>query len=477
MYRKSLYKKNFLLCTIAGILIFSHFGSADANTPPLEIPKVSVQEGQETFNNVLIRDKYTAVSAGGAGAVAIIRKAIVFSDMTAIAASRAGRVDAKEIKATAIISGLELASGIINIEDSIVTVKGNHKSYGLTFSKASKLIAKENEFILNSATLNNTKVLVEDGIGILGPFDDAEIQLKNSEIRADMLLRNDQSPEINPTILTLTADHSILEGRVRTTQKHVTIFNLNDNSKWTLKISQNEPPRAGSYALVDIDKRAQSIISVLNLNKSAIVFKEPTLLTYHHYQTLIVGQQPPKSEDYEESEEFDISKLQPNRFPDVETVYNATGDARIYFNTKWSDGLTKEQQKTDRLLIYGNVSGTTTIHFNSLSRSENAKDEDSIPTNMRGVSLIQVSGKADENSFKLANGYVTMNGLPYKYTLNAYGPTSNRGKADEQQNLLREGDNFWDFRLQRDTLDREAKINALVPQTASYLVISPVLFS
>uniref|UniRef100_UPI001ABA2CED autotransporter outer membrane beta-barrel domain-containing protein n=1 Tax=Bartonella phoceensis TaxID=270249 RepID=UPI001ABA2CED len=42
---------------------------------------------------------------------------------------------------------------------------------------------------------------------------------------------------------------------------------------------------------------------------------------------------------------------------------------------------------------------------------------------------------------------------------------------------LREGDNFWDFRLQRDTLDREAKINALVPQTASYLVISPVLFS
>lgn len=36
---------------------------------------------------------------------------------------------------------------------------------------------------------------------------------------------------------------------------------------------------------------------------------------------------------------------------------------------------------------------------------------------MRGLSLIQVSGQADRNSFKLENGYVTMDGSPYKYVL------------------------------------------------------------
>ncbi|WP_455465759.1 autotransporter family protein [Bartonella sp. B39] len=477
MCKKSVYKKSFLLCTIAGTLIFSHFHPTHADTPPVEIPQISVQEGQETFDNVLVRDKYTAVSVGGGGSVATIEKAIIFSDMTAIATSRAGRVDAKDVKATAITRGLELSSGIVNIEDSIINVKGNHKGYGFVISKASKFLAKEDEFILNRATLTNTKLLVRDGIGILGPFDDAEIHLKNSEIISDMLLKNDQSSKVNPTVLTLTADNSILEGRARTTQKHATIFTLNNNSKWYLKISQNEPPRADGYALVDINKRAQSIVSVLNLKNSSIVFKEPTPLTHYHYQTLIVGQQPPKSEDYEESEEFDISKLQPNMLSDIAAVYNATGDAKIYFNTKWSDGATKEQQKTDRLLVYGDVSGTTTIHFNSLSNNEKVKAEDSVPLNMRGVSLVQVSGKAEENSFKLANGYITMDGLPYKYTLNAYGPTSSRGEAHEQQSVLREGNNFWDFRLQSATLDSEAKIKALVPQMASYLVMSQALFS
>ncbi|WP_208434431.1 autotransporter outer membrane beta-barrel domain-containing protein [Bartonella taylorii] len=477
-----MYKKNFLLCTIAGAFVFSHFNTAYANTYFSEIPEVKVTEGEKTFNNVTIHSRYTAVHSGGADSVTKIKKAMIVSDGTALAASRAGRIDAKEVNATSISTGLELFSGIINVEDSIITVKGNHKGYGFVISKASKFLAKENEFILNRATLANTKLLVKDGIGILGPFDDVEIELKNSEIISDMLLRNDQSPEINPSTLTLTADHSILEGRARTTQKHATIFTLNNNSKWYLKISQNETPRAGSYALLDINKRAQSIVSIVNLNDSSIVFKEPTLLTHHHYQTLNVGQRPPKPEDYEESESFDISKLKPNKLSDVTAVYNATGSARIYFNTEWSNGLAKEQQKTDRVLVHGDVSGTTTIHFNSLSKSETSKAEssapdNSIPLNTRGLSLVQVSGKADENSFKLANSYTTMGGLPYKYTLNAYGPTSSNGKADVNQSFLGEDENFWDFRLQNATLDREAKIRALVPQVASYLVMPNAVFS
>ncbi|MDN0003361.1 autotransporter outer membrane beta-barrel domain-containing protein, partial [Bartonella henselae] len=107
--------------------------------------------------------------------------------------------------------------------------------------------------------------------------------------------------------------------------------------------------------------------------------------------------------------------------------------AKIYFNTEWSDGLEKEQQKTDRLFVHGNVSGTTTLYFKNLSKNEETKEESAVPLNTRGLSLVQVSGKAEENSFKLANGYTTIGGLPYKYTLNAYGPTSNRGKANAEQ--------------------------------------------
>ncbi|WP_208433335.1 autotransporter outer membrane beta-barrel domain-containing protein, partial [Bartonella taylorii] len=112
------------------------------------------------------------------------------------------------------------------------------------------------------------------------------------------------------------------------------------------------------------------------------------------------------------------------------TVYTATGNAKIYFNTEWSDGVPTEQQKSDRLLIHGNVSGTTTIYINNLSKNESKKAKKSVPFNRRGLSLVQVSGKAEETSFKLANGYTTIDGLPYKYVLNAYGPTSSNGKAD-----------------------------------------------
>lgn len=118
----------------------------------------------------------------------------------------------------------------------------------------------------------------------------------------------------------------------------------------------------------------------------------------------------------------------------------------------------------------------TTIHVNILSKDEN-RAQNSVPSNMRGISLVQVAGKANESAFKLANGYTTMGGLPYKYTLNAYGPTSSHGRASVTQSLLGENESFWDFRLQNATLDDEGEIRALVPQVASYLVLPNALFS
>ncbi|UJM33498.1 autotransporter outer membrane beta-barrel domain-containing protein [Bartonella henselae] len=561
-------KKNFLLCTIAGTLIFSHFGSTHAKTllhheiPTVrttngeekklnnvfihtgssgvhatkkavatvtketihEIPEIQVTDGKEkAFDNVFIRTGSSGVYATKK-AVATVTKATIHANSFALAVSTGGRVNAKEIEANVLQGGLSITNGIINVQDSIIEAK---KESGIIFHKILDFFVKEGEEVVNKAILNNTKLLVRDGVGIVGPLSSksvAEVQLRNSEIRSDVLLKNhlkkatDSDP--HPVTLILTADNSIMEGRARTLQVNTTVFNLSNNSKWYLNVSQYDVDRDSSvfnYALHDIKQRAFSTVSVLNLHNSSIVFNAPHALANGHYQTLSVG----KVQTAEDS------RLQENRDSSLATVYNATGNAKIYFNTEWSDGLPKEKQKADRLLIHGNVSGTTTIHINNLSKNEETKEASAVPLNTRGVSFVQVFGKAEENSFKLANGYTTMGGLPYKYMLNAYGPTSNRGKANAEQSRLGEvsqeskenapvtntnhlvlggvvveieqdikgeptsnrgkanaekslggeNKNFWDFRLQSATLDDEGEIRALVPQVASYLVMPNALFS
>ncbi|PIT68985.1 autotransporter outer membrane beta-barrel domain-containing protein [Bartonella tribocorum] len=506
MCKKSIYKKNLLLCTIAGTFIFSHFGSTYANTQPSIMSTVRADKAGEekTFKNIFIRSNYTAVVADDKAFITI-KNSTMHSNSVLLSAVKGARIHAKDIVGKAGTHGLEIANGTIHVENSIITVAGHHKNYGIRFDYISDSYVKEGEKVINKAILTNTKLLMTDGIAIAGPFSSksvAEVFLKNSEIRADMLLKNKSVTEDpKPKTLVLTANDSIMEGKVKTFTENTTVFTLNNGSKWHLKISpfevEDEYSSSDSYKLIDIKQRAQSLVSVLNLNNSSIIFNALHDLVENHYQTLNVGRHPQKTKQ--------------DRSSDTTAVYNAMGDARIYFNTEWSNGLTKEQQKTDRVLVRGDVSGTTTIYFNNLSKPtepfDNEKAEDPISLNMRGLSLIQVSGQANEDSFKLAHGYTTMEGLPYKYILKGYGPTSSHGKADKTQShlsrtlqeskvedvqntnassskkenneqvSLEENENFWDFRLQSATLDEEGKIKALVPQMASYLVMSNALFS
>ncbi|WP_019221885.1 autotransporter outer membrane beta-barrel domain-containing protein, partial [Bartonella senegalensis] len=271
-----------------------------------------------------------------------------------------------------------------------------------------------------------------NGLAVRGK--QSKITLKDSEVRANILLagrpNEDDNGEAN-----VIADHSILEGGARASEKNPTqiILSLINGTTWYLKASMK------SYKIqkLDLIKKFHSEVFRLNLNNSTIVFRPPR---EDQYQTLHIGIQSP----------YLI-----NNNITHETVYTATGDAKIYFNTELSDGLPKEQQRADRLLIHGNVSGTTTIHFSNLLKDDNTKEKNTGPINTRGLSLIQVSGKAEENSFKLANGYTTIKGLPYKYTLNAYGPTASRGKASVEQSLVGEKEDFWDFRLQNAILEDE----------------------
>ncbi|UNF36715.1 autotransporter outer membrane beta-barrel domain-containing protein [Bartonella krasnovii] len=475
MCKKYIYKKNFLLCTIAGTFIFSHLAPTHANIQPSEIPTVQVTNGEEkNLNNVFIRGKYDAVVARKGHVT--IANSIMHSGFTLLSAASGGQINAKGIIGRAEERGLSLTNGTIHVEDSTINVIGHSKIYGINFGYILSSTIQEGEEVINKAILNNTKLLVKNGVGIFGPsYSKAvanAVYLKNSEIRSDMLLENGGSPftQVQPTTFTLDADNSIMEGRAKTLPQNTTIFTLNNNSNWHLKISLFELENSFSlfdYTLLDLKQRAQSVVSILNLNDSSIIFDAPHKLADNHYQTLHIGRHPQKTEQ--------------NRSSNGTAVYNATGNAKIYFNTEWSNGLPKEQQKTDRVLIRGDVSGTTTVYFNNLSKHaesfDNKKAKDSIPLNGRGLSLIQVSGQANEDSFKLAHGYITMGGLPYKYILNSYGPTSRLGKADNQQSLFPEGGEFWDFRLQNITLDLMEEIKALVPQVASYLVMPNAIFS
>ncbi|WP_345119658.1 autotransporter outer membrane beta-barrel domain-containing protein, partial [Bartonella pachyuromydis] len=522
MCKKSIYKKNFLLCTIAGTLIFSHCGSTYANTQtPKIINGFKVDKGEKkTFNNVFIRGNGPTTGTVTDPAVSATDKAIItitdstiHSESAPLSASKGGRIHVKGINTNSIYQGLQVKNGIIEVEDSTITLQRAGAGTGILIYETPNRDLKGDEKVVNKVSLINSKILVKEGVGIRGPYDSksvAEVYLQNSEILADVLLRNKTKrkyydEDTLPVSLKLTADNSVLEGRARTLKVNTTVFTLSNNSKWYLKVSEEDIDTDFStynYDLSDIKHRALSTVSELNLNNSSIIFRAPFALAKEQYQTLSVGRTA------------EVYKSKENMVPTVATAYRATGHANIYFNVEWSDGLPKEKQKADRLLVHGNVSGTTIIHVNNLAQGEPIEAEDSTPLNKRGLSLIQVSGNTDEGAFRLANGYTTMEGLPYKYVLNAYGPTSSRGKADSAQNLLesvsqeseentlkdythyvikgstiegiknenaqnslKENKDFWDFRLQKETLDDEGKILALVPQVASYLVMPNALFS
>uniref|UniRef100_UPI0035D0E508 autotransporter outer membrane beta-barrel domain-containing protein n=2 Tax=unclassified Bartonella TaxID=2645622 RepID=UPI0035D0E508 len=384
--------------------------------------------------------------------------------IVALSVESNGHIDLANTSATAGVAGVNFADLTNNFSDLV------NNFPDLTKNTLFADLSQNNLKGLSSRTpqdwqngevnLTNTNLIVENGIGIYTEESMGKINLKNSKILADTLFKNIKQKTKPVGMFTLTADHSVLQGGVRNDENGQTRFDLKNDTTWTLKISKNEKDDDGN--LLDIAQRSRSDVSVLNLDNSSIVFEKPT---EDHYQTLHIG----------------------SGKPDTQEVYNATGDAKIYFNTKWSDGAAINDQKTDRLLIHGDVSGNTSVYVTGRLEENNIEANTSAAANVRGLSLIQVSGKAEENSFKLVNGYTTRGGLPDMYTLRAYGPDSSQGKADIAQNLFDEkNENFWDFRLQPELLGSNSGSNpdpetniptvAPVPQTASYLVMPNALF-
>ncbi|WP_375667114.1 autotransporter outer membrane beta-barrel domain-containing protein, partial [Bartonella sp. AC326YNZD] len=330
-------------------------------------------------------------------------------------------------------------SGYIDVTNVSATAENS----GITFDKSED----DNTLEIN---LTNTKIRTENSIGINADQSIGIANLKNSEISADILLAAKDSTKENNFAFTLNANNSVLKGRTKIAENRTVRFDLANKTTWILKTSTKETDDDGK--LLAIAQRSRSDISVLNLNDSSIVFNG---LVEDHYHTLHVG----------------------SGIPTTLAVYNASGEAEIHFNAIWSDGVAIDAQKTDRLLIHGDVAGTTTVYVKSSSGDKESVENASAPSNIGGLSLIQVSGEAKEDSFKLKNGYTTIGGTPYKYTLTAYGPVSSYGKANANQNLFDEKDkDFWDFRLQSEFLNPDSKVRAVVPQMASYLVMPNAFF-
>ncbi|MCZ2328977.1 autotransporter outer membrane beta-barrel domain-containing protein [Bartonella sp. F02] len=565
-------KKNFLRSTVAGSLFFSYFGSllgssvsiaqaADQNDSGphvayndnktygngITVYKNRTSKNSITLNNVSLRDKIIAVHADGPTEVTIIDGSI-FAGVGALMTTDGGSINAKKIKIQSQENGLiSGGGGRISLTDSTITIKTEQGS-GILFKNKQDAISYSNRNIivnvddqantipLNEIILNNTKISVEDGIGVYGVFTNDRINLKNSQIFADVLLKSE--PPKNPEngkreqqnksgVLTVNADNSTLYGRVDAGGSAV--FNLRNNSQWFFNTSLNEVNRSGrseeeeGYLLVDAAVRSQSKVSALTLDNSSVIFGEPVKGSYgKQYKKLSVGPKPNNQNEAIPVVPVGAQNGAPAvggagvagaaapRMPAVHTaVYTAKGNANVYLNAEWDEN-SLASTTADQILIYGDVSGVTTLHIdvkesnvktsstnrNSQRNGRNVAENSvlarrlaAVTENTKGISLVQVSGNANKDSFQLKNGYMTAHGTPYQYVLKAYGPgESSAGQKRLDANLLnvrnagngyapRAQNGFWDFRLQKAYLDPNSKVRALVPQAANYLIMPNALFS
>ncbi|WP_244427631.1 autotransporter outer membrane beta-barrel domain-containing protein [Bartonella queenslandensis] len=449
---------------------------------------VEAQNGKTvTLHNKKIQDRWSAVHAEGNNSKVQMNGGTVDAGFIALSVSNGGEIDAKDIMVTAETTGLANIEGTINLKDSSVHVTGNYETNGIVFRNnpyhASRkrytgnaernANAVQEQDIAGKVNLENTKLFVNHGVGInlYGTNTNGVVNLKNSEIHADILLENIKSESESTNTLTLVADHSSLEGRVKTSKDNRTIFDLKEETKWLLKPNKNalnndsvsdDDNILDDYRQFGLDEKSLSNLSVLRLTNSAIMFEKPV---EGRYQTLFIG--PNLSRE--------------NETAPTAAVYSATGVTEIYVNTQWDKHSPITEQQTDRVVINGDVLGSTVVHINLQETDKKITDSPavwgeymaSLPLGTHGVSIIQVSGQANENSFTLAGNYMTIGGKPYKYVLKGYKP----GTSHESQSLLGNNSDFWDFRLQNAYIDNDKKVRALLPQVANYLTLPNTLFS
>ncbi|WP_455481733.1 autotransporter outer membrane beta-barrel domain-containing protein [Bartonella sp. B35(2025)] len=316
----------------------------------------------------------------------------------------------------------------VNLTSSSVIVNGK-TSYGMYFrgekplegiEDRENLIEEGRPSRIEVVNLTRTRFSVPDSTVVYSTDKTHSIitLLQSSLHSWDSLLKAK-----NGASVVILADASTLEGSTHVDKYSTAKFYLSNGSTWILQQKKRETPHE-SGSTDDLS------VSFINLMNSSINFKKLKSEPAYDYQTLYIGKGSGE-------------------------VYKALDDAQIYLNTYLDSGGLIGNQKTDRILIYGDVAGKTMVRVRAVSGSPGGYTGKG--GNDQGISIIQVSGKANENSFMLDGGYVAMHGLPYQYKLYAYGPDSSLGEASSDQRLVKGEGVFWDFRLESKHIDSDLR--------------------
>jgi outer membrane autotransporter protein len=164
----------------------------------------------------------------------------------------------------------------------------------------------------------------------------------------------------------------------------------------------------------------------------------------------------------------------------------STGSAQgvVKINTLLNDGGPLTNQVTDRMLIAGNASGSSSVVVRAYGLGAFPRAD--VPSATHGISLIQVAGNSSAGAFTLPGGYLT-GGTPYRYQLYAFGPGSPNGAAAAGQSLIGNAGSQWDYRLENVFVSPEGPVSPtdkaepesrpeLTPQVPAYIALPTALF-
>ncbi|WP_126603539.1 autotransporter outer membrane beta-barrel domain-containing protein [Bartonella vinsonii] len=390
--------------------------------------------GQVTLDNVTITSKIKKVNEEDSDIHAVLNVnqngSLSLKDSNVVATDVRGLWIGLDVNArsNAGEEGTILVSRV-KFEDSKITLTGNKHGMHFDMDKG------DNGYQQGIVFLKKTTFEVPDGTAIHSHKSSGYIGVtEGTKISGDLLLTAEKRSS-----MAVLVESSSLIGGTRVADDSTAELYLTGDSKWLLT-------KRKAINLQD-SNRVISSLSFVKLSDSIIAFDLPT---GEEYQTLRIGN-------------------------GKEEVYSAQGNAHLYLNTFLNSDGSLNDQKTDRLLIHGDVSGKTTVHVQFiLGNQGKAADNE----NTHSISLIQVSGKAEEGSFQLSSPYITWGGLPYQYYLHAYGPSSSLGNARIAQRLVKGDADFWDFRLEAKYIQPHfvSKVRDVVPQVSTYLLLPNALF-
>ncbi|EJF76001.1 autotransporter outer membrane beta-barrel domain-containing protein [Bartonella alsatica] len=298
------------------------------------------------------------------------------------------------------------------INSSIIKTRGV-TSYGVYFSGSNrfpKTPSKEPRL----AFLRQSILDVPEGIGIYNRNLDSIVLIDDkSRFSGDLFLKVESSGR-----LAVFVNDSVIKGGAHIAKRANAAIYLSNSSEWHLtgrpQIWKQHLQRRN-----DNDSCVDSCISSLSLVDSTLRFIHSSSQDgANGYQTLRIGK-------------------------GYGTVYSATGNSWIHLNARLSSNNSNDAQISDRLLIHGNVSGTTKVQVHDVLETGGSR-----PPQKNSISIIQVYGNAQKNSFQLNGEYVTLNGSPYQYTLHAYGPTIPPKMQYFDKALVNKSSQVWDFRLE-----------------------------